>query len=252
MKNKPIIFSVLSSLCIVEPLIKVLYFKALTHFDFLVIFANISARNSFREVFDFWLVFPIAGLLILKLRKWTYFCFMSLLAYIVYNISTYERYTWPYNSDSPFMYHYLISLLCVGTFVYFLSPKVREPFFDRRVRWWEPKSRYHVQIMGKLQGSHLTFPTQILNISQSGAFLEDSKYLNTGDSLVLHFVFFGQMIDVPVEVIHRHTTNGKVGYGVKFKYKTFAQSIQMAKVIKVLRHSQKVFKEENNNLKVVA
>jgi len=193
MKNKPLIFTILSILCFIEPIIKILYFKAMTDFDFVVIFANLKARNSFIEVIDFWLIFPIAGLLILKLRKWSYFSFMGILAYIIYNILTYEKYTWPYNSDSPFMYHYLVALTSTAVFLYFLSPKAREPFFDRRIRWWEPKTRYNVQITCKLHGDHVVFPSEILNISQTGAFVMESSYLKVGDKLLMQFNFLGQL-----------------------------------------------------------
>ncbi len=243
MKNKPFVFSLLSLLCLVEPLIKVLYFKAITDFDFLVIFANLLARDTFREVVDFWLVFPLAGLLILKLRKWTYFAFLGVLLYINYTIFTYEKYTWPYNSDSPFFYNYAVSLLSVAVFMYFLSPAVREPFFDRRVRWWEPKSRYAVNISCKLQTTNLTFPSQILNLSQGGAFVQDSKFLRPGDMLMVEFNFLGQTIAVPAEVVSRHVTNGAPGYGLRFQFKSLKQSVTMAKVIKVLKKSRQEFKE---------
>lgn len=244
MKNKPIIFTVLSLLCLIEPAIKVLYFKAATQFEFAVIFANLKARNTFIEVVDFWLIFPIAGLLILKLRKWTYFSFLAVLGYINYNIFTYEKYTWPYNSDSPFLYNYVVAIMSVAVFVYFLSPKVREPFFDRRVRWWEPKTRYDVRISCKLQSSNLTFPSCIFNISQTGAFIQESKYMKVGDHLLMEFNFLGQVISLPVVVVSRHVIKGHAGFGVEFKFKTMRQSLQMVKVVKILKKSQKEFQGE--------
>lgn len=250
MRNKPFIFTVLSVLCFIEPLIKVLYFKATTHFDFVVIFANLQARNSFMEVVDFWLIFPVAGLLIMRLRKWTYFTFLAVLSYINYNIFTYEKYTWPYNSDSPFMYNYIVAFLSVAVFVYFLSPKVREPFFDRRVRWWEPKTRYDVKFACKLQSSNLTFPSSIINLSQSGAFVQESKYMKVGDDLQMEFNFLGQTISLPVEVVSKHTIKGHHGYGLKFKFKTLKQSILMGKVVNVLKKSQKEFKD--TDIKIAA
>jgi hypothetical protein len=252
MKNKPLIFTVLSVLCLIEPAIKVLYFKAITHFDFVVIMANLQARNSFMDVVDFWLIFPVAGILIMKLRKWTYFAFMGVLAYINYNIFNYEKYTWPYNSDTPFMYNYVITMMSVAVFVYFLSPKVRETFFDRRVRWWEPKTRYNVQIACRLQGSNLTFPSQILNLSQSGAFVQESKYMKAGDQLVMEFNFLGQTVSLPVEVIHKHTNQNVVGYGLKFNFKTFRQSVVMSKIINVLKKSQSEFQEDKKEAKLAA
>lgn len=251
MKNKPLIFTVLSVLCFIEPLIKVLYFKAATEFDFVVIFANLKTRNTFMEVVDFWLVFPIAGMLIMRLRKWTYFTFMGVLAYINYNIFTYEKYTWPYNSETPFLYNYVVALLSVAVFAYFLSPKVREPFFDRRVRWWEPKTRYNVAFSCKVQGPHLTFPSTILNLSHSGAFIDDSKYLKVGDKLQLEFNFLGQTISIPAEVMNKHTIQNHEGFGLKFNFRSYKQSIVMNKVIKVLQKSQKEFKD-SPELKVAA
>lgn len=243
MKNKPLIFTVLSVLCFIEPLIKILYFKIATQFDFVVIFANLQARNTFVEVLDFWLIFPLAGMLIMRLRKWTYFTFMAVLAYINYNIFTYEKYTWPYNSETPFLYNYIVALLSVGVFIYFLLPRVREPFFDRRVRWWEPQTRYNVHINCKLQSSHLTFPSEILNISKTGAFVVDSKYMKVGEFLVMDFNFLGESISIPVEVVNKHTSKDKIGYGLKFHFKTIRQSLMMAKVIKILKKSQHEFKE---------
>jgi hypothetical protein len=244
MKNKPLIFTVLSVLCFVEPLIKVLYFKALTHFDFMVILANVATRNTVTEVFDFWVVFPLAGALILKLRKWTYYAFMSVLAYIIYSITTYERYTWPYNSDSPFMYHYVVAGLSIAIFGYFLSPRVREPFFDRRLRWWEPHTRYDVHISCKLHTKNLAFPSEILNISKSGAFLLHSHYLQPGQNLELQFRFQDTLFEVPVEVMNQHFSKGKMGFGVQFKFKNLAQHVQMAKLIRLLKASRAQLREE--------
>lgn len=247
MKNRPLIYTILSLLCFIEPLIKILYFKAKTHFDFMVILANIQARNSFIDVVDFWLVFPAAGLLIIKLRKWTYFAFMTVLAYIIYNISTYEKYTWPYNSDSPFMYHYVVALLSSAVFVSFLFPQMRKPFFDRRVRWWEPQTRFPVEIPCKLQSNFLTYPSIILNISKTGAFLQDTAHLKAGDKLTMNFNFLGESIEVPVEVIHEHRMGNKNGFGIKFKFKSFGQSLKIAKVISIIKRSRASFKEPKNS-----
>lgn len=248
MKNKPLIYTVLSILCLIEPAIKILYFKAITQFDFMVIFANLQTRNTFMEVVDFWLIFPIAGLLVTRLRKWTYFAFIAILTYINYNIFTYEKYTWPYNSDSPFLYNYIISFMSVAVLVYFMTPKVRTEFFNKRVRWWETKTRYNVHMACKLQGSNLTFPSEILNISQTGAFIQESKYMKVGDTLQMEFNFLGQTMSLPVKVMNHHVKGDVSGFGVQFCFSSIRQSIMMSKVIKVLRKSQSEFKEDKARL----
>ncbi len=205
----------------------------------MVIMSNLVARDSFRDVFDFWLVYPLAGILLLKLRKWTYFAFMSLLAYIVYSITTYEKYTWPYNSDSPFMYHYIVVIMAVMLFMAFLLPGVWEPFFDRRVRWWEPKVRYPAGINCALKNDNLIFASEIINISLTGAFLKESSYFKVGDKLDLEFSFLGQEVSFPVTVIHKHSLGGRHGYGVQFSFKSFKQNVLIARIIHVLKQSNK-------------
>lgn len=239
MKNKPLIFTIITILCLIEPLIKVLYFKAITHFDFLVIMTNLGARDSFKDVFDFWLVYPLAGLFLIKIRKWTYFAFMSLLIYIVYSIFTYEKYTWPYNSDSPFTYHYVVVAMACIVFFSFLLPTIREPFFDRKLRWWEPQTRYQVGINCSLKNENLVFSSEILNISLTGALLKESTYFKVGDRLDLEFSFLGEDISLPVQVVHKLMANGKQGYGVKFTFKSFKQSVVISKVINVIKQSSK-------------
>lgn len=239
MKNKPLIFTVISLLCLIEPAIKILYFKAITHFDFVVIMTNLMARDSFRDVFDFWLVYPLAGILLIKLRKWTYFSFMTLLVYIVYNIMTYEKYTWPFNSDSPFMYHYAVVSMAVMVFMAFLLPGVREPFFDRRIRWWEPKTRYQVGINCTLKNDVVIFPSEIINISMTGAFLKDSTYFKVGDRLDLEFTFIGKVISLPVMVVHKHSVNGRHGFGVQFSFKSIRQNLLVARIINIIKQSNK-------------
>jgi hypothetical protein len=239
MKNKPLIFTLISILCLIEPIIKILYFKAITHFDFMIIMTNLITRDSARDVFDFWLVYPLAGLLLFKLRRWTYFAFMSLLVYIIYNILTYEKYTWPYNSDSPFMYHYMIVIMASMVFMTFLLPAVREPFFDQRVRWWEPQTRYLVGINCSLKNDSLIFPSEIINISLTGAFLKDSSYFKVGDKLDLEFNFLGNDITLPVMVIHKHSILGRHGYGVKFNFTSFKQNVKVAKIINLIKQSNK-------------
>lgn len=252
MKNKPIIFSILSVLCFIEPLIKVLYFKAATDFDFMVIIANVMSRNTFREVLDFWLVFPVAGLLIMKLRKFTYFSFMGVLLYIIHNIVTYEKYTWPYNSEEPFIYNKIVAVVAMMVFVYFLSPKARQPFFDRRVRWWEPKTRYTVNMNCKVDNGHLCFPSSIMNLSQTGAFISWSPYLKVGDKVQIEFNFLSNVITLNMEIMNEHDVLGHKGFGTKFIL-NYGQSIMMSRVIgKISMLNVKSLKEESITSKLAA
>lgn len=238
MKNKPLVFTLLSILCLIEPLFKLAYFKVTTHFDFIVIFSNLMARNSLRDIFDFWIVFPLAGILLIRIRKWTYFAFMSLLIYIVYGILSYEKYTWPYYSDSPFFYHYAIVFSSLGVFIYFLMPRVREPFFNNRVRWWETKARYPVNIECGLKNESLALVSEILNLSLTGAFIKEDARVKVGDKLNIDFTYLGTQVSLPIEIVSQHKVGAHEGFGVKFNYKSFRQNVQISKIIGIIKNSK--------------
>ena len=235
MKHKPLIFTILSILFLIEPAIKVLYFKATTEFEFSLIFSNLFSRTSPREIFDFWLVFPIAGLALIKIRKWSYFFFLATMAYIVFSFLTYEQYTWPYNSDSPLAYHYAVVAASLTIFSFFLIPQIREPFFNRRIRWWESKARYKATMPAKIIGPKVTFDSQIINISQTGAFIQDSPYLSIGESLQMEFEKDGLFCDVPVVVMSKHSIDNVSGCGVEFKPRSMAQKFKIMKLIQKLK-----------------
>jgi hypothetical protein len=235
MKHKPLIFKILSFLFIIEPLIKVLYFRATTEFDFALIFENLGSRTSFKEIFDFWLVFPLAGISLFKIRKWSYFVFLLILLYIIVSFLTYEKYTWPYYSDSPLLYHYLVVVLALGIFSLFLIPQIREPFFNRKVRWWEAGIRYRAQIPLKVISPKMTFDSKTINISESGTFIQNSNYLEPGDVVTLQLEAHGISIAVPAMVINRHTIEKDTGLGLHFRPKSLGQKFRIYKLVQRIK-----------------
>lgn len=218
---------------------KVLYFKAATNFDLGIIIANLRAHEGFLEVLDFWLIFPLAGLLIMRLRKWTYFAFISVLAYNIFRMMTYEKYAWPYYSENPFAYNYIVVGLSAAVILYFLSPNVRRPFFDRRVRWWETMKRHQVELECRLRNEDSHFSSKILNISKNGAFIHYSAFIPRGAIFMLRFELLGQSFDLPVEVTSRHDYNSVSGYGVRFLFPSFKERFAMARLVKQLKGKEK-------------
>ncbi len=235
MKTKPLLIKILMYAFFIEPMIKILYFKAATHFDFATILENLMTRTSPREIFDFWLVFPLAGLMLVRLRQWSYYAFLTFMLYIVFSIFTYEKYTWPYFSDSPLTYHYIMVILSLGAFAYLLFPRVREPFFNRRLRWWETRTRYQTQMSAKVMGSKVTFHTDIVNISLSGAFLKDNGNLDPGQDLTLEFSNAGVTVNIPVKVMSKHMIGDQMGYGVEFTPRNFKQRFELHKLVRTLK-----------------
>jgi hypothetical protein len=235
MKNKPLIYKFLSILFLIEPIIKILYFKAATKFDFQLIFENLASRSSPRDIFDFWLIFPIGGLALIKIRNWSYFVFLSVLGYLVFSFFTYESYTWPYYSDSPLLYHYAVVFLSLVIFIIFLIPDVREPFFNRSIRWWDTKTRYTADIKCKILDANNAHDGLILNISQTGAFLQESAPLKVGDQMTLAFDFKGFQMSIPFRVVSKHAAGKYHGYGVEFQSSSFLDQIKLVRFLNRLK-----------------
>jgi len=59
------------------------------------------------------------------------------------------------------------------------------------------------------------------------------------NKLDLEFSFLGKEVSVPVTVIHKHSLGGRHGYGVKFTFKSFKQNVLVARIIHVLKQSNK-------------
>lgn len=231
-KTRPLIFSLITSFCFLEPLAKLFYFKLSTNFEWKIILTNLLSRNSLEDITHFWLLFPVTGFLLLKIRVWSYCLFMLLMGYNVYSLISYEAYTWPYNAHSPHAYNFVLTLVCLTIIVTFCFPKIRKPFFDRRSRWWEPQKRHSIFLEAELRTPLDTIHAVITNISTTGAFVLNLEVLNIGERFVVTFRILEEVFISEVEVIHK-LDNGTInGYGVKFIGMSLKSRDTLSRVLK--------------------
>lgn len=234
MYKKPLLFIILACAHMIEPLIKIIYFKLSTSFSFHTVITNISQAQSLREVFDFWFLFPIGGLALISVKKWSYPIFVGVQAYSIYAHLTYEKYSWPYMSEMPFVSSLALLFMNALIIVYFALPHVRRPFFDRSLRWWETKKRYPVRIPVSftIKGTGENVEGDILNISQTGVFISSDLdfNVNTPVELTLNYKEFQMSIDGLVR--SRHSFQEEHGLGIKFKFRNIWENLHMRKLVK--------------------
>lgn len=237
MKKRPLLLTLLCIILFLEPLTKILYLKLATGFNFTLVIANIMQIDSAKNFFDFWLAFPIAGLALVKIRKWSYTLFMGMQLYSLINILTYEKHTWPYVSESPMFTSVAIVLFNILLIVYFLLPDTRRPFFDKKARWWEPKTRYRTNIpcVINFESKNAIPLCAIHNISQSGAFIVTPSSLLQYNEITLDFKVLGDHFCFNAEVIGNHITDGVEGFGIQFKVKNISDYLKMRKLITHLK-----------------
>lgn len=226
MPHKPLYFRVLCILFLLEPIVKLVYFKVSTDFSFLLILDNVLSRQSFYEIFSFWLAFPLAGLCLVKIRNWSYFIFLYLLIFNASILLTYDGHAWPYNSESPLLYHYVLFVLSIIVAMTFLLPVIREPFFNKKTRWWETRKRFKLQWTGAIFDEVEYHEVWIENISYSGVLLRSTQPLHIGENLYLRFSYGHFSLSLPIRIVRSHDNEG-VMFGASFCHLSLQEKIDL-------------------------
>ena len=234
MKHRPLIFILIALAHLLEPIIKISYFKFTTPFSFSTIISNISQIHTPREIFEFWFLFPLGGLALLGVKRWSYPVFVGVQVYSIYSHLTYEQYTWPYVSEVPFFSSLVLLFVNALIIIYFAFPDVRRPFFDKSVRWWETRTRYNMRIpvTFSLNNPAELIDSEILNISQSGVFINHKGVLEVGTIVLMNINYKDMSITIPGEVKSQHAFNGERGLGIKFSFTNIWENLYMRKIVK--------------------
>lgn len=255
MKHRPLIFILIALAHILEPIIKITYFKFTTPFSFGTIISNISHIHTLREVFEFWFLFPIGGLALLGVKRWSYPIFVSVQLYSIYSHLTYEQYTWPYVSEVPFFSSLVLLFVNALIIIYFAFPDVRRPFFDKSVRWWETRTRYNMRLpmTFSLNNPGEIIDTEILNISQSGVFINHKGVLDVGTVVLMNINYKDMSITLAGEVKSQHAFNGERGLGIKFSFTNIWENLYMRKIVKEIgKDLKKIEKAQQKATKMAA
>lgn len=241
MKKRPLLFIILGILHLLEPLIKILYLKIITGFPFAKVMNNVLAIDGFRNLFEFWLLFPIGGLALLFVKNWSYLVFVAVQIYSIMTHLTYEEFTWPYVSETPFLSSMILMVVNVIMIVYFAFPSVRRPFLDKRVRWWETKKRYAVKIPCQVTGNSIPGfeNAEILNISKTGLFLKGLEGFNLNETINIKFSFYNLHFTINGVIRSRHKYDSTEGCGVEFVYEDWKEKFSMARLIRILKLAHK-------------
>lgn len=233
MKNRPLIFNILCVIMLLEPLLKIITFKLSTGFAWDVVFNNIMQLEGAKNFFEFWLLFPLGAVALIKIRKWSYALFIAVQLYSLITILLYRSYTWPYLSKTPLLSTIIVLGLNISLIIYFLLPDIRRPFFDKKERWWEPKTRFKCQIAAVVNfgEAHPIYNCTIHNISQTGLFLSGPAELMQKNLITIDFKLLDENFSLQAEIISRHKTDEIDGHGVKFKYRGIRDYLAVRKVV---------------------
>jgi len=177
--------------------------------------------NNVKSIFDFWFLFPLGGIALFQMKKWSLPIFITVQLYSIITHLAYEKYTWPYLSEKPLVYSIMLLIINILLIAYIMLPDLRRIFFDKRTRWWETSTRYFINIPCKMTliSSGESFACQLINISITGMFIESSINLSEKTPLFVKFEYLDTNYSMNGQLIHIHSINFKRGLGIKFLYK---------------------------------
>lgn len=127
---------------------------------------------------------------------------------------------------------YLPNVIIVG---YYLLPQVRRVYFDSRIRWWEAKPRYLVQVPALFRRTSLEsgdgkLTATITDFSSGGVFLKTSETVQLGDVLVVETEFFETQLTLRCQVVHVRDKGDHRGYGVCWRNLTLQQALTLHRI----------------------
>ena len=236
--EKPISLYLLAMGLFLEPIIKILYLKIQTGFEWDILFRTIFSIDSALGNFEFWALFPLAGYALISVRSWSFFFFIGLQVYSLYTYFTYEKFTWPYVAETPHISTGLLLMFNFALVLYFIVPANRRPYWNKTRRLWRNTSRYATNLQTKFKSNGNTIPTTITNISETGAYFTTSQNMPVGHTMQIELPINGEIRNL--EAIIRRTQptahDNYHGYGVEFTYKSKEEKHEIKEYINSLNH----------------
>ncbi|HLD99962.1 MAG TPA: PilZ domain-containing protein [Bdellovibrionota bacterium] len=212
MKARPWPIIVLTILYLLGPVFSILVASYLMHMSPIKYLFLWLPRASYWSALSTFCLYPIAGVAIYLMKPWSYALFITITA-----LTTYQDYAaWrahPAVMGFPVLFG--LTLINVAIVAYFALPSVRTPFFNRRLRWWESKPRYRMEIPAVLESDRGQTKCSLMNLSLGGGFIKSAKTLDTTAKSKLRFAIFNQTILVEARPVYRRA-RGTRGYGLEF------------------------------------
>jgi hypothetical protein len=213
MEKKPLPIIILAILHLIEPLTKSVFIMLFYGFSGLTsALTEYYTSGSYVYLFEYFLLFPIAGFAIYKVKNWSIPVF--LIAEIWVFMANIQNFKLFYESAQYLQLGFWIAfaLLNVIVVLYFLLPAVRLAYFNPNIRWWESKPRYKKTIKCLIDGNEAL----IKNISITGIFVVAKETLKEGEQVSIEFSDSNTDIKVAANIVHNFKMDGEAGSGVQF------------------------------------
>lgn len=230
MKRRPWPIVILALLHVIAPIVSTLSAPILANMSVTEYLALVKTRN-WAEIFEYYMLFPIAGFALISFRKWSYPVFLTIMSWAF--LRHYQNYE---AIPQTFTLAMLVGsyALNLGVVTYFFLPSVRAPYYNERLRWWESKPRYRVSFMGSLRKGSQPHAMTVSDISEGGLFIRTPSPFALGDFLKVEFQFLGKSFQFPGHIVHVRNLGKDIGYGVQFAFVSRNEKVELMSIIDCL------------------
>jgi hypothetical protein len=231
-QKRSIPFYLLGILLLSEPLLKVLFLKIDTGFGFGKVFEVVTSIEDPLKFLEFWALFPLAGLALLRPAAISLFVFATVQLYSVYSYLNYEKFTWPFVQENPHISSALLLCLNLGILAFFLIPENRKPYLFKTKELFRKNKRIDCSLNGTAKFDGGVLEVEVLNLSETGLMASTKKKIGHGEKIIIcieQYKFYGEIVRV-----------SKAGdfyqYGILFK----GRNPEAVKLIKKLEQGQTI------------
>lgn len=213
-QKRTIAFYTLGAALLLEPFIKILYLKLSTGFDFKVVFDVIFSIDNPVSFLEFWALFPLAGIALLRPAASSLFIFLSVQIYSIYSYLTFEEFTWPFVQQSPHISSTFLLCCNMALLVYLVIPENRKPYIFKSKHIFRKHKRINCELLGMINSPLGDKEICVKNLSISGAMVKTSEDLVCGSSIKISIEgisVFGRVMRV-IEF----SSNTQTLYGIQF------------------------------------
>jgi hypothetical protein len=183
----------------------------------------------------------VMGLLVYAMKKWSYALFAGCVGWMLYrNFMAIDR------GQVNLLASVALSLGNVAFVGYFILPRVREPYLNKRLRWWETAKRYILDnVAGEIEGDDLKLSCQVQDMSRGGVFAALSTPVSIGQTIRIRFSPNGKHIfSVRAKIVfHRKLNDGREGCGLQFMELNAASLAMISDVIEGFRQARRASRD---------
>lgn len=227
MLKRPLVLKLFAIFLCIDPLLRVVLMSIEKDFPLSVVISK-TLNLSIVDLFNFWVLFPLSGILLLGVKTYSYILFIFIQFYSLYFHINYEEYSWPYLSQQPSVTAYVLLILNIVMVLYLLMPRSRKLFFDKNLRWWERGSRYTINEPCFVKVLDREVHGQVCDISFGGALLKLDEPIKIGNIVKLDFEILEKNFSLTGQIVREVELENKAKrFGVQFLFENTWQRLKL-------------------------